>query len=57
MPLLVVRHRVKDFAAWKQVFAEHGPKRDGADFSNPRIYRSASDPNEVVILIDAASID
>jgi hypothetical protein len=56
MALLIVRHRVKDFAAWKLAFEAHAGARDGAALSNPRLYRSADDPKEVVILFDAADV-
>jgi hypothetical protein len=54
--LLIVRHKVKDFAAWKQAFNAHAPARAGAGLSNPRLFRSTDDPSEVVILFDAADV-
>lgn len=57
MALIIVRHKVSDFAAWKKIFDQNKPAQTGADFSNPRVYRSAGDPNEVVVLIDASSIE
>src|SRR5262249_12411640 len=57
MTLMIVRHKVRDFAAWKAKFDGHKPAQQAAALSNSRVYRSALDPNEVVILFDVGSID
>jgi hypothetical protein len=54
MPLVVVRHKVKDYATWKKGFDDHGSAQKAAGLTNPRVYRSADDRNEVVILFDTA---
>jgi hypothetical protein len=54
--MFVVRHKVKDFAAWKVAFNAHNPARVAAGLSNARLFRSADDASEVVILLDAADI-
>jgi hypothetical protein len=56
MGLIIVRHKVKDFAAWKPAFESHTPAQTAAGLSNPRVFRSADDPSEVVILFDAQDI-
>jgi hypothetical protein len=56
MPLLVIRHKVKDYAAWRKIFDGHKQVQTAAGLSNPRVYRSADDANEVVVLMDAADI-
>ncbi len=56
MAIMIVRHRVKDFATWKPVFQAHEPARAAAGLTNPRLFRSADDPSEVVILFDVADI-
>ena len=56
MATIIVRHKVKDFAAWKPGFQAHEPKRAAAGLTNPRLFRSADDPNEVVIVFDAADL-
>jgi len=53
---IIVRHKVKDFAAWKPFFQAHESKRVAAGLTNPRLFRSADDPSEVVILLDAADL-
>jgi hypothetical protein len=56
MPLVVVRHKVKDFATWKKGFDGHAGAQKAAGLSNPRVYRTADDRNEVVIMFDTADI-
>jgi hypothetical protein len=56
MPLLIVRHKVKDFATWKKTFDGHKAAQTAAGLTNPRVYLSADNPNETVVLFDAADI-
>ncbi len=56
MGLIIVRHRVKDFTAWRTVFDGHRPVQAAAGLSNPQVFRSADDPSEVVILFDTDDI-
>jgi hypothetical protein len=56
MGMIIVRHKMKDFAAWKSVFEGHRAAQAAAGLSNPRVFRSADDPSEVVILFDAQDI-
>ena len=56
MPLVVVRHKVKDYATWKKAFEGHAGAQTAAGLTNPRVYRSADDHNEAVILFDAKDI-
>ncbi len=56
MALIIVRHKVKDFAVWKPAFDEHKAFQTTAGLTNPRVYRSADDPNEVVVLFDAQDL-
>ena len=52
MGLLIVRHKVKEFAAWKKAFDGHAAAQKGAGLTHPRLFRSADDYNEVMILFD-----
>jgi hypothetical protein len=56
MALMIIRHKVKDFATWKPAFDGHRGVQTAAGLSNPRVFRSADDPTEVVILFDAQDI-
>jgi hypothetical protein len=53
MPTIVVRHKVKDFAAWKRAFDAHAQVRLAAGLSNARLFCSADDANEVFVVLDA----
>jgi hypothetical protein len=47
---MLVRHKVRDFAAWKPAYDAHRPKRDEAGLTEEHVLRGASDANEVVLL-------
>ena len=57
MAVVIIRHKVKDFATWKSAYDAHKPARDAAGLSKAQVLRSAGDPNEVVLLFDAADIN
>jgi quinol monooxygenase YgiN len=50
MVAVIVRHRVRDFDAWKAVFDEHGAVRRSHGALGHRLYRVAGDPQDVVIV-------
>ncbi len=52
MGLLIVRHKVKDFATWKKAFDGHAAAQKAAGLTNPRVFRSSDDRNEIVALLD-----
>ena len=52
MGMLIVRHKVKDYAKWRPVFDAHVQKQKAAGLSHPRVMRSADDKNELVIMFD-----
>ena len=56
MGLIIVRHKVSDFATFKRAFDGHRPAQTAAGLSNPRVLRSADDPSELVIIFDAQDI-
>lgn len=56
--ILLVQHRVRDFASWKPVFDEHGSViriRHGA--TRHWLYRSLDDPNDVVVSVEFPAED
>jgi quinol monooxygenase YgiN len=55
MTILVVQHKVHDFDAWKPVFDEHEPARRSHGAQRHWLYRTAEDPNDVVIAIEFTS--
>ncbi len=52
MPAMLIRHTVADFAAWKPRFDAHGITRRANGSRGGRVYRSADDPDAVVILLE-----
>lgn len=56
MPLMVIHHRVRDYAEWRPAYDAHEPSRLGAGVTNGRVYRKAEDPNDLVILLDVADL-
>jgi hypothetical protein len=56
MGLLIIRHKVKDFAPWKKAFDAHTGKQKAAGLTNPRVFRSIDDRSETVILFDMQDV-
>ena len=54
-PFMTVQFSVVDYAAWRLVFDAAEPMRAKANIKNPRIYRSADKPNEILVIFDVAS--
>ena len=57
MGLLVIRHRVKDFAAWKKAYDAHAGTRASAGLAGGRVTRSVDDANQVVLIFDGVDLD
>jgi hypothetical protein len=53
---LTVHFKVKDYAAWRTSYDGHEKGRLSAGITNGRVFRSAEDPNDVVILQDVADV-
>lgn len=54
---MLVRHKVKDFTLWKRDYDAHLPKRNEAGLTEKYLFRGASDPNEVIILLETKDLD
>lgn len=52
MPYLLVIHKVEDYAKWKSGFDDGVALREATDSKGGYIFRSADDPNEVVVLLE-----
>ncbi|MCZ7356453.1 MAG: antibiotic biosynthesis monooxygenase [Candidatus Methanoperedens sp.] len=57
MAYLLVRHKVKDFSRWKPVFDEHAATRKAGGSTGGRLFRSADNPDEVIIIFEWESIE
>ena len=47
---LTIHHKIKDYAAWRKGYDDHEKARHAAGVTNGRVFRSAEDPNDVLIL-------
>ena len=53
---MLVRHKVKDFKAWKVGYDAHQPARQAAGLTEQHLLKSSADPNEVVMLFEAKDL-
>jgi heme-degrading monooxygenase HmoA len=53
MTWFVVRHQVEDYARWKAAFDEHCGIRTAWGLHGGYVMRSADNPNEVVVAVQA----
>jgi len=53
MGTLIIRHKVKDYSKWRPWFDQHAAAQKLAGLTDPRVFRSSDDENEVVILFHA----
>jgi hypothetical protein len=54
MAVLIIRHPVRDYAAWRPVYDAHEAVRTTAGLTNGRVFRSTEDPNDILIMLDMA---
>jgi heme-degrading monooxygenase HmoA len=52
MPYLLIRHKVADYPKWKPVFDEHGAARQANGSRGGQLFRNATDPNELFMLLE-----
>jgi hypothetical protein len=55
--VLSLRHRVRDFEAWKSVFDERLDARLAGRVVGHRLTRSAADPSEVEVVMEFAALE
>jgi hypothetical protein len=53
---MTVHFKVKDFNAWRTSYNGHEKERTTAGITNGKVFRSADDPNDVLILQDVADV-
>jgi hypothetical protein len=53
---MTVNFKVKDFNAWHTSYSGHEKDRASAGITNGKVFRSASDPNDVLIQQDVADV-
>ena len=52
MPALLIRHQVRDFAAWRRVFSDEAGTRRANGARRELHFRSATNASEVWLLIE-----
>jgi hypothetical protein len=52
MSYIIVKHKVADYAKWKPIFDANGANRQAGGSKGGQLFRSADDPNEVVMLLE-----
>ncbi|MHC3995629.1 hypothetical protein ACXWTF_12460 [Thiomicrolovo sp. ZZH C-3] len=57
MAYMMVRHKVRDFNAWKPGYDGHKAARDAAGLKEVYLLQNADDPHEVVALFEAADLE
>ncbi|WP_345969544.1 hypothetical protein WCX72_09410 [Sulfurimonas sp. HSL1-6] len=57
MAYMMVRHKVRDFNAWKPGYDGHKPARDAAGLKEVYLLQNADDPQEVIALFEAADLE
>jgi hypothetical protein len=56
MPYMLARHKVADFSKWKSVYDADLPARQKAGLKEEHLLRNTDDPNEVILLFEAADL-
>ena len=57
MAVLLIRHRVRDFAAWQVVFTGDAAARRAYGARRERIYHDPADPEEVLVYLEWDDLD
>jgi len=50
MPTAFIRHRVQDYERWRRVYDEFTHANPSGVAVEPAVYRSADDPNELLVI-------
>ena len=53
---LTVQFKVQDYSTWRTAFDGREKGRVTAGITNGKVYRSAEDPNDVIVLGDVADV-
>ena len=56
MGLVIIRSKVNDYATWRATFDSRESHRAAAGLTNTRVFHTADDRNEVVVLLDSKDI-
>lgn len=54
---MLVRHKIKDFNAWKHSYDAHAPMREASGLKEKYLLRNDLDQKEVIVLFTAEDLD
>lgn len=54
---VMVRHKVADYARWKEAFDSHLTNRKRAGETGCHVFHSVEDPHEIFLLLDWQTVD
>ena len=57
MAKLLVHHKVQDYSAWRTIFDEDDQRRKEYGSTGFQVLKSASDPNDLTVIMDWPSVD
>lgn len=57
MAKLLVHHKVQDYSAWRKIFDDDDQRRKEYGSTGFQVLRSASDPNDLTVIMDWPSVD
>jgi len=57
MAKLLVHHKVQDYSAWRTIFDEDEQRRKEYGSTGFQILKSASDPNDLTVIMDYPSVE
>jgi len=57
MAKLLVHHKVQDYSAWRKIFDEDDKRRKEYGSTGFQVFKSASDPNDLTVIMDYPSVD
>jgi hypothetical protein len=53
---MTVHFKVKDYNTWRTTYNGHEKERASAGITNSKVFRSADDPNDVLVLQDVVDV-
>lgn len=57
MATLIVQHKVQDYALWRKIFDDDEQTRKESGSTGFQVLKSASDPNDLTVIMDWSSVD
>jgi hypothetical protein len=57
MAKLLVHHKVQNYSTWRKIFDDHSKMRKDYGSTGYQVFKSASDPNDLTVIMDWPSVD